>query len=64
MALRSSDLQSDSDLDSIPVFEPLGPQVCLRGRIFQYTPPLGSVLLQSWYTTALFSPVKSTPKSA
>ena len=27
-------------------FAPLGPWDCLRGRIFQYTPPLGSVLLQ------------------
>ena len=27
-------------------FAPLGPRDCLRGRIFQNTPPIGSALLQ------------------
>ena len=39
---------SRDELENTPPrkFARLGPRDCLRGRIFQYTPPLGSVLLQ------------------
>ena len=38
-------------------FAPLDPQDCLKGRIFQYIPPLGIVLLQHFLKCQLVPPV-------